>query len=173
MYFSSPLCALCVSVVQSSATLQIRMSTDPSSNILPRRASWRWLLAALWLGAIGFIIFCADARKFRPFFNFVSSHPGLDKLGHFLLFGGAAFLLNLALGWRTWRVTGRNWLLGSTLVAVFCVTEEFSQLWFPSRTFDLLDLTADFAGIILFGWLARRFRREGKVVSNQSEPSDQ
>ena len=33
-----------------------------------------------------------------------------------MLVGGAAFLLNLALGLREWRTLGRRWLLGGTLV---------------------------------------------------------
>ncbi|MEO8351841.1 MAG: VanZ family protein [Chthoniobacteraceae bacterium] len=83
--------------------------------------------------------------------------PGSDKLGHFLLIGGMAFFLNLALRARTFRWLGRRWLIGSVLVAVAFTLEELSQRFISSRSFDLVDLAADFAGILFFGWLARRF----------------
>ena len=131
------------------------MSDGPRRN--SRRVTrWRWIAAAVWLTGMGFIIFCADRRLLRPFFSFVTAYPGLDKVGHFLLIGGTAFLLNLALGLRGWRALGRRWLVGSVIVAVVFTLEEFSQRWFPSRTFDLLDLTADYVGILFFGWLAKR-----------------
>lgn len=120
---------------------------------------WRWA-AVGWLVFVGVVVFCADRRLLRPFFALITSHPGLDKAGHFLLIGGFAFFVNLALGLRQWR----GFLLGSLLVAVACLAEEISQLWFPARTFDLLDLVADLAGILFFGWLARRvFCRRAQV----------
>jgi len=48
----------------------------------------------------------------------------------------------------------RHVLKGSALVAAAVSLEECSQLYFPSRTFDLGDLAADFAGIWLAGRLA-------------------
>jgi VanZ family protein len=137
---------------------------SPDSSRNPRvQTRWRWA-AAGWLVFVSFIVFCADRRLFRSMFGFITSHPGLDKVGHFVLIGGTAFLLNLALGLREWRCLGRGWLLGSTVVAVVCTLEEISQLWFPSRTFDLFDLAADAAGILFFGWLARRVFRSGQQV---------
>jgi len=112
--------------------------------------------AVAWLAAVAFIIYCADRQLLRPLFAFVTAHPGVDKLGHFLLVGGMALFLNLALRLRTWRALGRRWLLGGTLVAFAFTVEEISQVWFPSRSFDLLDLACDYAGIMFFGWLARR-----------------
>jgi polysaccharide biosynthesis protein VpsQ len=135
----------------------------------PSRASnrtvrFRWIAAGVWLVAIAFIVYCADRRLMRPMFAFITAHPGLDKVGHFVLVGGSAFLLNLAFGLRQWKALGRSWLLGSTLIAAAVTIEEFTQLWFPSRSFDLLDLAADFAGIVCFGWLARRLFGQTKQV---------
>jgi len=121
-----------------------------------RSVRWRWTAVGVWFVTVGFIVYCADRRLMRPMFEFITAYPGLDKVGHFMLVGGAAFLLNLALGLREWRTLGRRWLLGGTLVAVAFTIEEFTQMWFPSRTFDLLDLAADYCGIVFFGWLARR-----------------
>lgn len=124
---------------------------------------WRWAAVA-WLILVMVIIFCADRRLLQPLFLYVNNHSGLDKLGHFVLIGGMALFLNLALGLRETRWLGRRWLLGSLIVGVVCVFEEISQFWFPSRSFDLLDLASDFAGILFFGWLARMvFRRNAQV----------
>ena len=131
------------------------MSGEPPP-VAREQTRLRWLAAGFWLIAVAFIVYCADRRLLRPLFDFVTAHPGLDKVGHFVLIGGTAFFLNVALGLRTWRAVGHSWLLGGTLVAVLFTLEEISQLWFPSRSFDLLDLACDYAGIVFFGWLARR-----------------
>jgi len=58
---------------------------------------------------------------------------------------------------KTLSFAGQRILWGSLLVAVIVSTEEFSQMYIPSRTFSLLDLVADYAGILLFGRLAYWF----------------
>ncbi len=50
----------------------------------------------------------------------------------------------------------RGILLGTVIVAIVVVGEEFSQIWIPDRSFDLLDLTADFVGITAGNLVARR-----------------
>lgn len=129
-----------------------------------KASRWRWAFAIAWLVFIALVIFCADRRLLTPVFTFIVGHPGSDKIGHFLLIGGMAFLLNLALGVREVRGFGRGWLLGSVLVAVVFTLEEFSQIWLPARTFDLLDLAGDYAGILCFGWLAKRVARPSGQV---------
>jgi polysaccharide biosynthesis protein VpsQ len=115
----------------------------------------RWAVTAAWVLLCLFIIYLADHGLLRPIYKFVGVHPGSDKIGHFVLIGASAGLLNLALGLRTVRFFGRGWLLGSVLIAIFCTLEEISQHWLPARSFDLLDLAGDYAGILFFGWLAR------------------
>jgi polysaccharide biosynthesis protein VpsQ len=110
----------------------------------------RWLFAASWLAFVAFIIWLADTRRARWFFDWIERYPGSDKVGHFFLIGGMAFVLNLALRRRL-----GPFLLGSVLVAIVFTAEEFSQLWFTARHFDWGDLAADFAGIAFFEWLAR------------------
>lgn len=128
------------------------------------RTQLRWALALGWLAFVAAVIFCADRRLLRPVFTFIVAHPGSDKIGHFILIGGTAFLLNLALGLREVRWLGRGWLLGSVIAGTVFTLEEISQLWFPARSFDLLDLAGDYAGIWFFGWLAKRVsRRRGQV----------
>lgn len=115
----------------------------------------RWF-AGIYALLIGVIVWLANDGGFAHTFRWWRSLPGADKLGHFLLMGGFAFTLNLALGMRQFTFTHRRWLGGSAIVAVIVVLEEISQAWVPSRTFDLLDLTFDFLGILFFGWLAKK-----------------
>lgn len=130
----------------------------------PPRTRLRWALAIGWLVFISAVIFCADRSLLRPVFSFIVAHPGSDKVGHFILIGSMAFLLNLALGLREVRFLGRGWLLGSVIVGTVFMLEEISQIWIPSRTFDFGDLAGDLAGILFFGWLARLVaRRRGQV----------
>jgi hypothetical protein len=44
-------------------------------------------------------------------------------------------------------------------LALLIGLEEFSQKWFPTRNFDLLDLTASYLGVAFFAWLAVRLKR--------------
>jgi len=115
----------------------------------------RWF-AGLYALIIGVIVWLANDGGFAHTFRWWRSIPGADKLGHFLLMGGFAFTLNLALGLRQFTFARRSWLWGSLIVAVIVSLEELSQAWVPSRTFDLLDLTFDFLGILFFGWLAKK-----------------
>ena len=119
----------------------------------------RWAIAAAWLVMCAVIIYLADRGLLKPVYKFIGVHPGSDKVGHFVLIGALAGLLNLALGLREVCWLGRGWLLGSVLIALFCTLEEISQIWIPSRSFDLLDLAGDYSGILFFGWLAKRVAR--------------
>ncbi len=113
----------------------------------------RWLPFILFLAFIGLVIFAADTHHARGFFTWINSLPFGDKAGHFGLIGTLAFLLNRALAWRK---VAPGVQLGGVLVAVIVVAEEISQRWIPWRTFDYWDLAADFAGIAVADWLARR-----------------
>jgi hypothetical protein len=51
------------------------------------------------------------------------------------------------------------------ILALLISLEEFSQRSFPSCTFDLVDLTASYLGVIFFSWLALRTKRRDVVKS--------
>jgi VanZ family protein len=50
-------------------------------------------------------------------------------------------------------------MLGSAVVFVLVTLEEVSQLFFKSRTFSLLDLSFDYAGILCGGRLSSMMSR--------------
>lgn len=92
-------------------------------------------------------------------FRLVHHLPGGDKTGHFLIMGTVTFWVTLA--FATARVRGRRLgVLGCVLAVGAVVTvDELLQLLFPARSFSLLDLLANWLGILFFGaaaWLVLR-----------------
>jgi len=116
------------------------------------------IIAILSLGFVAFIIFSADQGQMPRLIANLYNFPNGDKLGHFLLMGSLAFVVALALP-HSWK------LRGLLILAGLLTLEEFSQLLFHHRTFDLLDLSCSLAGVVVFGglnlWLTRSaFKKE-------------
>lgn len=89
----------------------------------------------------------------------VYAFPYGDKLGHFLLMGCLALLLNLVTGKRALSVGKWKIWLGSAAAALIVTLEELSQFAFPLRTPDILDWAASMLGIMLAGASLRYFQR--------------
>jgi hypothetical protein len=81
--------------------------------------------------------------------------PNADKLGHFILYGILALLINLTL-FRSMPHQKRISLalISSLILVVLIGLEEFSQQYFSNRTFSLEDLSASYLGVVFFSWLA-------------------
>ena len=60
------------------------------------------------------------------------------------------------LGCRRARAASDALLLGTVIVSILVLAEEFSQIWIPGRDFELLDLSADLIGIACGDLIARR-----------------
>ncbi|MFL9451922.1 MULTISPECIES: VanZ family protein [Nostocales] len=84
----------------------------------------------------------------------IAQFPYYDTILHFLLIGIAAYLGHLALEKRKVQILNFLVPIAPLLVSIFTVGEEFLQKLSPHRSFDLVDLTADFCGIVLFTLLA-------------------
>ena len=125
------------------------------------------LLATIYFLFLAAVVYCADSRAHLHLFSFIRSIPGGDKCGHFLLMGGFAFLLNLSLSCGVVRVVGKAFLIGSAIALALITIEELSQRFIPYRTFDLLDLTADYAGVFVFSWLAISFSKRRMVHTDK------
>ena len=93
--------------------------------------------------------------------------PYGDKVGHFLLIGGLAFLVNLSLSCRTIGLAKRNILLGSLVVAALVTVEEASQALFKTRNASLGDLGSSYLGILAFSRLAVLANRVFRQSSSQ------
>ncbi len=111
------------------------------------------IIAVIYIFVLAGIIFLADSRG-TSYFSFLRLLPFGDKIGHFCLMGTFSFVVNMALNARSLRVWKLNYLLGSLIVLIVVTLEEFSQLFVRGRTFDLMDLLADAAGIVIFGEFA-------------------
>lgn len=118
------------------------------------------ILAIVYFLVLAGIVVLADLRETQFLFKPIRRLPYGDKIGHFLLMGFFSFLVNLALKAKTIRLWRINVLLGTLIVLAVVTIEEFSQKYIRGRSFDSVDLVADFAGIILFGELARLICRK-------------
>jgi hypothetical protein len=118
------------------------------------------ILTGFYVIVLVVIILVANRRSTRYLLDFIGNVPYGDKLGHFFLMGILSFLINLLLQSRTVGFGKLRYLLGSLIVLVVVSIEECSQMFIRGRTFDWGDLAADFAGIIIFGEIARLICRK-------------
>ena len=112
------------------------------------------LFVALWLAALAalFAMYISPACA-PPETRIPGLNVDIDKAFHLIAHAGTIALPLVCVPWR-WLA----WIM--VAVAVFCgFAFEFAQLFVPERTFDLADLTANFAGLTV-GARAGRFVRE-------------
>jgi VanZ family protein len=110
-------------------------------------------LALGYTAALIVLLLLADFGVLRPLGQFVNSVPTLDKLLHFLMYGGMALLANAALSRRPrWSLIGAI-ATGSIGVVIVSTVEEYSNLFTPCRAWSLTDLAANYLGIACLGVL--------------------
>jgi VanZ family protein len=105
---------------------------------------------------IGAIIILADRGTLPDPIKIMYAFTWGDKVGHFILMGTLTFLINLSCSAKKIRLFSTSVLLGSLIVAAAVILEEISQIFISTRSFSLLDLSADFLGIIFASWLISR-----------------
>ena len=103
------------------------------------------LFAVLLVG----IILAANLGLGMDFFLWFYSIPYADKAGHFFLMGILSLLISL--GFTNTRVHFLRMLKTSLILCAVVTLEELSQIFIANRTSSLADLSANYAGIILFG----------------------
>lgn len=124
-----------------------------------------FFLFILWM------VWSADTNHKNIIMDIGHSVPFGDKIGHFLLFGILALLMNMALRFKQVDLRFRTFHLGSLVVFAFAAIEECTQLAFQSRTFDLLDVLFDLLGIGILSsisfrsYLVRQLRRLADYLS--------
>lgn len=92
----------------------------------------------------------ANTGQSSLFFDLVKAIPYGDKIGHVFLFGFLTLGANVATKFKVVKTRKINILLGTVVVTLFVLIEEFSQHFSATRTFDTQDLMADTVGIIIF-----------------------
>jgi VanZ family protein len=85
----------------------------------------------------------------RNFYRF----PGGDWVGHFVLYGGLAFLAARAFPQRV-RMAGLAIPISVLVCILLAGLEELSQFWFPLRTPDWRDFAFGVLGILAGTWRA-------------------
>ena len=119
----------------------------------------KWL-AILFGFFIILIIILADAGTLPRYLGPIYDFPNGDKVGHFVLYGILAFLIDLTLfrslpPSSSLRTSRKMLAVKCGLILALVITvEEFSQQYFSFRTFDLIDLTFSYLGVAFFSWLA-------------------
>jgi VanZ family protein len=105
------------------------------------------------------IIVLADRGQLGPL-HVIYDFPYGDKAGHVVVFATLNFLTTLTLIRALPKRDPKRVALAIGLIlAALIGAEEYSQKNFPSRTFDLLDLTASYIGLVFGGWLALRHKK--------------
>ena len=127
--------------------------------------------AALFFLFIVLIIVLAD-KGMLGILGIINQIPYGDKAGHFVLYGILTLLVDLAL-FRSLPNSDPKLLAIKCgfLLALLIGLEEFSQRFFPSRTFDLVDLTFSYLGVIFFSWMALRTRKRNDKIEDHDDPA--
>jgi hypothetical protein len=139
-----------------SQSLRLGAGPKPAPDFLTMK--WLTFFFALF---ILLIIVLADLGKLG-ILRVVNQIPYGDKLGHFILYGILTLLLDLTL-LRSLHPSNRCLLVFriALILALIIGLEEFSQQYFPKRTFDLVDLTFSYLGVVFFSWVALKIKRGG------------
>jgi VanZ family protein len=116
-------------------------------------------IAVVFFVFVVVVILLADNGSLPHSIRALYDFPNGDKVGHFILFGLLTFFLTRAF-FSSFPSRPRSWVALSIglILALFIAAEEWSQQFFSARTFDLLDLLASYAGIVIFGFLAVYWR---------------
>ena len=102
----------------------------------------------------------ADTGNLPHSIRAIYDFPNGDKLGHFIFFGLLYFSITRAfLSSFPSQPRGRVALSVGLTLALLIALEEWSQQFFPARTFDLVDLFFSYAGVVTFVFLAVYWRK--------------
>ena len=141
----------------------------------PQVQNLKYFINALHTTALFFFFICwvtleANLDQYNTFIMLGRKIPGGDKIGHFLVYGIMALLLNYSLRFARVSILKMAVYTGSIVVLGFAIIEEFTQLAFESRTFDYADMVSDIAGIAMFSLLS--LLAEGMMSKNFAVEKD-
>jgi glycopeptide antibiotics resistance protein len=136
----------------------------PRAGLRPARFSIMKYLTILFTLFIILIIILADLGKLG-ILGWLNQIPYGDKAGHFILYGILTLLLDLTLTRALPPLSRKLTVLRIALsLSLLIGLEEYSQRFFAKRTFDLVDLTFSYLGVIFFSWVALKINRRGGVT---------
>lgn len=107
----------------------------------------KWRIALVFFVAfLAGVTVCADLGILPSSLRAV---PYSDKIAHLLLYGTLFFIINKALGDKTMPVTYFQIPVLTIPFIGICFLEEFSQAWFPLRSFTMLDFLSSLSGVAI------------------------
>jgi VanZ family protein len=117
-------------------------------------------IAALFFVFVIAVVVLADHGSLPHSIRALYDFPNGDKVGHFFLFGFLTFFVARAF-LSSFPSQPRIWVTLSIglILALVIAAEEWSQQYFSTRTFDLLDLLASYVGVAVFGFLSVYWRK--------------
>ena len=93
------------------------------------------------------------------FLKILNQIPFADKIGHFVLYGILTLLLDLTFIRALPPPSRKLVVLRIALILSLLIgLEEYSQQFFAKRTFDLVDLTFSYLGVIFFSWVSLKIK---------------
>jgi VanZ family protein len=85
--------------------------------------------------------------------------PHVDKVIHFVMYGGLAFLCagalfhTVSIGWRAITI------ISVSIATVYGIFNEILQMYVPTRSTDIIDALANCAGAVVGAYLAKYVQR--------------
>jgi len=122
------------------------------------------IFGILFLVFFLYVLYSANQGTLPFFIRRLYMFPGGDKLGHFILLGISSFLANQLLHPRHFLVFGKVFFVGTLIVLVAITVEEISQIFIANRTFDLIDLSCSYLGIIAGDVAAMVLKRKQNAI---------
>ncbi|WP_246034183.1 VanZ family protein [Thalassotalea mangrovi] len=130
------------------------------------------IFTVAFFGFVLWVIYLANIGQSHILFQWAAATPYGDKLGHLFIFGFLTFIANISLKLKTVSFGRVTIYLGTLLVSIFVLAEEFSQSYFPTRTMDIEDVIADAIGILLFTGISHlvgnRVNRQPILLTEQT-----
>jgi len=103
-------------------------------------------LTILFFTAVFVVAYTGNGPTYFAFLKYI---PSGDKTGHTVLMCVLSFVLSWLFAFRRLRFKWLRIPYGILGVFAFITVEEFLQILSPNRSFDLIDLTANYLGIAL------------------------
>jgi VanZ family protein len=110
------------------------------------------LLAIAAILTVIAIIIIANQGLAPQYFGFLYGFPGGDKVAHFAILGTLTFLVTFAFP-RTRPFGQWHFALAPFIILTLISIEELSQGFIPGRSLSLTDWLANFAGIVVGGFM--------------------
>jgi len=102
------------------------------------------------------VVALADLGLMSWFREYAGQYPGIDKAIHFFLVGGLSWVLIFVFNAKRMNFFGSSLFFGTIVAFALVTLEESSQLLIDARRFELLDLLADYLGILVAEIVTRR-----------------